>query len=835
MDKFPAMVSVRVSLLVCAAAVALTGCFDDLRDESCQSDSDCFRGSSCLNNVCVSGGDDVGDDGIPDTGDVREMDGGVEDVDTHADTGGNPGMDADASEDVPDDVGAECPRCFDQVVSGAASNHVCATTQAGQAYCWGANHYAQLGDPDRHVQRHAPVTVAGFDGDVQELRLGATHSCARTSDELFCWGDNSHGQLARLGGATSIAESVLSGTGVTGVAAGRFATCAIERDGGIRCVGLNASGQLGAPPERVYSSFEPLPVSVPPVSGPVDAGHNFACAVVASGNDDLRCWGANDRGQLGNMPIVGCEFDCPNPTPLGVDVERPLEVTVGGHHACALQIQGRAKCWGANDRGQVGAGVNDDSPAPPVDPGRVVGWDSLSAGFEHTCGISLELGPANPIAFCWGDNAADQVGGPTAMVREPRRVVGNFRAIAAGDAHTCAIAHPSGEIECWGANERFQLGVDGPTQTPNHQRPGVTGASRVAAGDEHSCAVVGTEIQCWGANEFGQLGDGVPIVRPEAIALVGSHFEQLATGDRHTCGRRGDRVFCWGLNKERQLAAGDQVYTNRPTEVPMLDGVAEVVGGSLFTCARTHAGAVYCWGANYCGRLGLGAGEEIVRLPTAVDLDAPATDLAAGNDHVCAVADGELWCWGVNDAGEAGDELSTEDCFGTPVVTTPKRVRNIDYEVRSVGAGADHTCTVNTRNELHCFGSNQYGQLGNPLVVQSSTPLLVEIDGGVKEVYGGEIHACALTTQGDVYCWGPTATLGTDATDRGCVDGTCQQTPTRVTSLSEVRSLTLGRYHSCAVDGDGDVLCWGNNTEGELGTGGFAWEARPTAIRDPRP
>jgi len=86
------------------------------------------------------------------------------------------------------------------------------------------------------------------------------------------------------------------------------------------------------------------------------------------------------------------------------------------------------------------------------------------------------------------------------------------RAIAAGDAHTCAVA-TAGAVSCWGANDDGQLGT-GDTQPRDAPAvvSGVTGAVGVTAGSAHTCAfATDGSVACWGADTNGQLGDGIAL------------------------------------------------------------------------------------------------------------------------------------------------------------------------------------------------------------------------------------------------------------------------------------------------------------------------------------
>jgi hypothetical protein len=236
------------------------------------------------------------------------------------------------------------------------------------------------------------------------IDAGGFATCGIANTLLLCWG------AQPLTGAPVLTPTVRVGLAgwASSVSVGDSFSCARYSAGWWGCWGDNHSGELGADP-AVWPVFDGiLTPSAAANSERVEAGGNFGCADQADGT--VWCWGDNALGQLGNGGFTGAM----HADPVSVGAGLPLHgVTAGWRHACALDLNGAAVCWGNNAFGQVGNGqmgaiVRD--PAPVVaSAGTVLTFRSLAAAENHTCGI----GNDNHI-YCWGDNFQGQLGQPAA-------------------------------------------------------------------------------------------------------------------------------------------------------------------------------------------------------------------------------------------------------------------------------------------------------------------------------------------------------------------------------------------------------------------------------------
>lgn len=355
-------------------------------------------------------------------------------------------------------------------VSGGGT-HSCALTADGAPFCWGSDASGErgVGGTVRTTTSHPEPVAGGHVFDGVSAAPDDTHTCAVQSDtgEVWCWGSNSDGQLGNgsTGGSSAVPVQV-SGSGTTHdfvqVTAGARHTCARTPGGAVWCWG--DAGALGAganadsgTPVQVTDSGSPLAFSR------IDAGSAHTCGVADNGSGtsgEVWCWGAGGSGQLGD----GNTSNAGTPVLVdGSDTRVYLRVAAGGDHACGIDGDGLAFCWGANASDQLGDGTGaiQSSPVPVQDPaGGAVVYGQITAGAAFTCAIA---GAGD--AFCWGSDGSGQLGdggiGGTSAV--PVAVSGvTLSRISAGDAHACGIAGDG--AWCWGTNASGQLG-DGSTAT----------------------------------------------------------------------------------------------------------------------------------------------------------------------------------------------------------------------------------------------------------------------------------------------------------------------------------------------------------------------------------
>jgi alpha-tubulin suppressor-like RCC1 family protein len=326
--------------------------------------------------------------------------------------------------------------------------HACAISPSNQLVCWGSNAYGELGrgyaDNLAHPYAGAasvapsPVLDTGFGSDYATFIL-------RPADGLVQgWGNNAGSKFGALPLGTYVTAQTIPGiAGAREVAWGRYNACAlVDATKSVWCWGASWSGNLGDGMNGSANVTTPKPASLPWDVDQISGAEASFCALRAF-SSEVWCWGGSfysstdgsNRWEprrvmlLPNEPLrslsvgdgEGCvvtaannevwcwrgspqaaSFFAAGKSPLATGT-RATKVTTSGNHRCAVLTDQTARCWGANQFGELGNGVTT-TQLPPVTVSGLGGITDISASRYTTCAV------AGGLAYCWGRNDLGQAG-----------------------------------------------------------------------------------------------------------------------------------------------------------------------------------------------------------------------------------------------------------------------------------------------------------------------------------------------------------------------------------------------------------------------------------------
>lgn len=324
------------------------------------------------------------------------------------------------------------------------------------------------------------------------VAVGPTHACATTLAGVQCWGSNGSQQIGAAGLPSQTTPTLVAELDGPGLAAGNGFTCAIQLDGTVACRGDNSHQQLG----KAASGPVAPAVAVGGVSNAklIAAGDGHVCAAVGGASPKVLCWGAGTSGQLGSSAVTTDQAAPVAVAGLGaVDA-----LAAGGSNTCAV-AGGAVYCWGKNAVAWADPATSPKAGAPAVVKG-VDGIAAIAVGDHHGCGIVAKTATL----VCWGDNLAGELGvAPGSGNTVETGKFKNVTAVAAGKTHTCIVADGdfAGQVQCFGANDKLQLGPGGATGTT---KPVAGSTKAVASAGYATCANRWDgSVFCFGADADG--------------------------------------------------------------------------------------------------------------------------------------------------------------------------------------------------------------------------------------------------------------------------------------------------------------------------------------------
>ena len=282
----------------------------------------------------------------------------------------------------------------------------------------------------------------------------------------------------------------------------------------------------------------------------------------------------------------------------------------------------------------------------------------------------------------------------------------------------------------------------------------------------------------------------------------------IVTQNSITCSLHSDgTVYCWGGYPFDQDGNRIRFDHDIPNRIAKITNATSITSSRIHVCVTHSDQTVSCWGHNSSGQLGDGTtNNSSSRKPVKAQGISDAIEASAGYDHSCVLhVGGAVSCWGSNEFGQLGNGESSDSYV-------PARVDGI-VDAVAVAAGEDHTCALHAEGAVSCWGSNEFGQLGNGTTENSATPVKVQEITDAVSIAVGYKYSCTIHTKGDVSCWGSNR-FGTLGYGDNIDHYDFSVNPELVPGVSQTESLHTDNQYLCALRTDNTAICWGYDKYG---------------------
>ncbi len=513
----------------------------------------------------------------------------------------------------------------------------------------------------------------------------------------------------------------------------------------------------------------------------------------------------NANASAPDIQCWGNNMDGQTSVPSGLVANRldgkVVDVEFGRGFTCVLNDKAKVNCWGVN----AGQFLNGLSGVTSF----AIGADEFNDRYPMCANTAAGI-------QCQGVDGTP----PTVTSAAVIGVAVSFACALDKDAVTCWGSNPptlpdfknpkkismSSNYVCVLDDDGVKCFQDGNSDLALEQVPTITQPSSIITTIGFACAVdANTKLNCWGNPD----NDGLPVIPtlPDVKADT-----QIVGGEFHICTLTSGVVQCavsqatLGQDKVPSLSHPTKLFAN--------------YSGSQ-TCALDDSGLV-CWGPDSVGQSSL----------------PPFDSVAAGYGNTCVASHGQVQCWGsgskaINDGlqqlrgknfkkvegsyqiqvglgsnfacGFDITQTANTSCWGDNlnVVSNAPSLQNFSSNFETIpiiSTGFSHMC-VSALGQSFCSGANDYGQ--------STPPSGIQISPRPGMISAGGRHTCAIDVNSAVKCWGQNSYKQTDIPK----------------NIKNPRTIAAGFDHTCVID-DSGVVCWGRGDEGQTTV--------PTTLKNPR-
>lgn len=533
----------------------------------------------------------------------------------------------------------------------------------------------------------------------------------------------------------------------------------------------------------------------------------------------------------------------------------------GAYHTLLIDANQNLWGWGTNAVRQLGDNTNENKNKP-IKITSNTQYQAINVGVSHSIALDRDEN-----IWVWDGNYYGQLGdGTNENKNKPTKLTFNhkFQAIAAKDFHTIAIDE-YGNVLSWGINSIGQFGNEGDSDKNTSQKIlslrvnsvssdsssissySVSSSSysntkfdgysndnnKISVGDDYTVIIDNNQnIWSWGGNINGQLGDGSEENRlvPTKIRLDQNiKFKSIAASRFHTVALDNDgNVWNWGYGFYGQLGdgkdalSGINIHSYVPKKVFFNNQNLKfqaIAAGDDHTVALDVDGNIWGWGRNNAGQLADDSFLNNKTSPIKLDLkDTKFKAIACGMYHTIAIdIDGNIWSWGWNYSGQLGDGTFLKTYpYGR---STPKKITlENDIKFQTIAGGTSHTLALDVEGNIWSWGSNSSGELGDGTTKESAIPKKINFENGTKfkAIEAGDGSSVALDVDGNIWVWGNNSHYQLSSEDSKTI-----LIPKKLTFDENIKfkAIATKELHTAAIDTNDNVWTWGINWTGALGDG----------------
>ena len=717
-------------------------------------------------------------------------------------------------------------------VTGAATGATSAIKSNGTLWMWGYGGTWALGNGGT-TSYSSPIQV-GASSAWTNVATGFANPgdfsiAVQSNGTLWSWGFSLPGALG-LNSSQFVSTPVQIGSlnNWTKVAAGLNFSLAVNSQGQLYSWGANSFGQLGQ--NDIVNHYVPAQLGRVLRWNSVAAGYYHTAAILSDGT--LWTWGYNNFGQLG----TGNTTSQSSPTQINSG-NIWSQIAGGQYHTVALTSSGTLWAWGYNTSGQLGLNTSTISFSTPIQVGTTSTWTQLTAGQNFSLLVN-----SDGTLWGMGSNAYGQLGlnnqVNSSVPVQLGTAVNSWSLTAMGTWHALAI-RADGTLWAWGNNNAGQLGL---IDTTNRSSPVQVGASlwskvsttkfgRFGLTPDYTLGIQSNgTLWAWGSNQLYGLGLGLPnntnVSSPIQVGSA-SNWSQISTANRFAAAVKSDgTLWAWGINSWGQLGQGDLTARSTPVQVGNLSNWSQVACGYYGpVLAIKTDNTLWVWG-QYAGQYGLNTTTSNLVSPVQLGTLSNWAQVDVGPSAAFAVkTDSTLWYIGGGDVyGESG--LNSGSPGSSPVqIGTQSNWNKVSVGMYEVGA-------VKTDGTAWAWGYNSTGGLGLGDQTNRSTPAQLGSLSNWSQVSCGYNLTAYTRTTGVVWIsgnnsYGQLGTFGSQTQLPISYFG--QRSPIQLGSglVSNVSQIAAGGFHTVAIQSNGTLWAWGNNSFGQLGLGGVTYNTYP--------